>query len=476
MFWCGVWRARCLLILCVALAGVGSGVSEDQGASVAAWVEETTPSPAADIIAVGNTFWICGADEMIASSSDGGATWTIHHQVTGGKILLHIAFVNDKVGHAAGKGGLFLSTVDGGNNWVAHNAGDDVWTFSFSDANNGVAVIGGDVDINRSALFVGWGDVTPMDSPVKLTHDGGEHWEDIPALKSGEFAAYKSVLAVAALDANFLMLRRQPNVADAYVISEDGGKSWGVVHPTDNETNRELPRWVFVHDGEYWAFGMELVHRETRGGYGVPLVLHSKDGASWTHGASGKNEFGSCNPQGCNIRDGIVEALYGPREQYWAVPQDGSLTNRWAIAGNRLCTIGGSLRCATVQISGGLESGTAAPSESHLEGKFANLPFAKDCVACAVWRIPLDPGMNWQGRVVMSFRVDPDGSVSDWSEDGAPDGPLGALIEVQFKHWKFAAPGAAAGERRHLTIDVKCVDEALVPTMDGCELKPTNAP
>jgi hypothetical protein len=38
---------------------------------------------------------------------------------------------------------------------------------------------------------------------------------------------------------------------------------------------------VFVHEGEYWAFGHELVHREKGGGYGVPLTLHSKDGETW---------------------------------------------------------------------------------------------------------------------------------------------------------------------------------------------------
>lgn len=473
MFRFGVWRVRCLLILVIPLAGARLGVSQDHSTSATEWTEETTPSPPADITAVGNTFWICGADEMIASSSDGGATWAVHHQTKSGKALLHIAFVNEKVGHAAGEGGLLLSTVDGGNTWAAHNAGDNVWAFSFGDANNGIAAIGGELD--RSS-FVGHGDVTPMNSPVKLTRDGGDHWEDIPILKSDEFAPYKSVLAVAALDAiHFLMLRRQPNVQEAYIISGDGGKSWKIVHPADNETNRELPRRVFVHDGEYWGFGMELVHREKGGGYGVPMVLHSKDGTSWTHGASGKHEFGSCNPDGCNFRDGLVETLYGSHEQYWAVPQDGSLTNTWAMAGDRLCTIGGWFRCATVQASD-REPSETVPSESHLEGKFVNLPFAKDCVACAVRRIPLDPGMNWQGRVVMSFRVEPDGSVSDWFEDGAPDGPLGALIEAQFKNWKFAAPGAAAGERRHVAIDVKCVDEALVPTMDGCELKPADTP
>ena len=73
----------------------------------------------------------------------------------------------------------------------------------------------------------------------------------------------------------------------------------------------------------------------------------------------------------------------------------------------------------------------------------------------------------------MTFRVEQDGSVSDWSEDGAPKGPLGALIEEQFKHWKFAAPkGSASTDPRHLTIDVKCVDAPDVPTMDGCQLRP----
>jgi photosystem II stability/assembly factor-like uncharacterized protein len=94
-----------------------------------AWTEVFTPLPAVDITAVGNTFWVCGADEMVASSSDGGATWKLSHHTRDGKILLHIAFASEKVGHAAGKGGLLLSTIDGGKTWTTHNVGDDVLAF-----------------------------------------------------------------------------------------------------------------------------------------------------------------------------------------------------------------------------------------------------------------------------------------------------------------------------------------------------------
>jgi hypothetical protein len=62
--------------------------------------------------------------------------------------------------------------------------------------------------------------------------------------------------------------------------------------------------------------------------------------------------------------------------------------------------------------------------------------------------IRLDPGKNWQGRVVVSFRVGQDGAVTDLSEDGAIEGPLGALIEEQVKHWQFKPLAANALCRR----------------------------
>jgi hypothetical protein len=437
------------------------------------WTEVSTPSPAVDVTAVGNVFWICGADEMIASSSDGGNTWQTKHHTPNGKILLHIAFVNERVGHAAGKGGMLLSTTDGGKDWKVHNAGDDVLDFSFADANNGIALIGPEGDFNRFTR-PGWG-WTIMEGTVRLTHDGGERWEEIPALMTSELAPFTRTLGVAALDSShFAMLRRQPKIEDVFVVSADGGKSWKMAHQRNDDTNRELSTQLLVHGGEYWAFGMELLHREKGGGYGVPMTLHSKDGETWTHGTIGPNEFRACNVQGCITTSGAVETLYDPREQYWVLPEGGSLSGTWAIAGNRVCTINTTIECGSALMTENQPAPRLRiPQPLGHPTKVTNLPFAPDCVACGVRVIRLDPGTNWQGRVVVTFAVDQDGSVTDLSEDGAPEGPLGALMEEQVKHWNFK-PTQAGGTTppRHFPIDVKCIDAPDVPTMDGCQLTP----
>jgi photosystem II stability/assembly factor-like uncharacterized protein len=443
-----------------------------------AWTEVSTPFPAVDITAVGNAFWVCGVNEMIASSSDGGNTWQLKHQTPNGKILMHIAFVNDKIGHAAGKGGILLSTTDGGETWMAHNAGDDVQAFSFADAKNGIAVIAPEGDINRSGSSPLYGyHLTPMEGTVKLTHDGGEHWDDIPALNSDELKPFARVVAVAALDAShYLMIRNEGIVEDAFVVTQDAGKSWKLVHQRSDPTNREFAKRIFVHGGEYWAFGTQLLNRESHGGGMASMTRHSKDGETWTAGISAASDMGGCNSQGCYLWDGTVEALYGAHEQYWTLPQDGSLSATWAIAGNRACTVDTTIECGPA-----IPADQPQPRQRNLPRsagqpyKITNLPFADDCVTCGVKVIRLDPGKNWQGRVLVSFDLGPQGAVTNLYEDGAPEGPLGALIEDQVQRWRFNAPAADTSTKpatRHLPIDVKCIDAPDVPTMDGCQLTP----
>lgn len=227
-----------------------------------------------NIAAQGATIWVCGVDEMILSSSDGGATWETKHQNVNGEVLLDISFVNEKIGYAAGTGGLLLSTDDGGQTWKSHVAPGAVRAFSFGDAINGIVVVS---DGHPSPRVSSSDQVAPIEGTVKITHDGGEHWEDIAAVSAEELRPFVQTLAVAALDSShFLMLRRQPEVEDVFVVTKDSGRSWKIVHPQNDATNRVLPRMVFVHQGEYWAFGHELVHREKGGGYGVPLTLHQK--------------------------------------------------------------------------------------------------------------------------------------------------------------------------------------------------------
>lgn len=434
------------------------------------WTEVSTPFPAANVVAVGDVFWVCGTDEMIASSSDGGATWNLKHQKRGGEILLDLAFINPVVGHASGTNGLLLSTTDGGNTWNPHTAPDDVQFFSFGDANHGIAVIGGVDDFSPH-----------MDGTVKLTNDGGGHWEDIPALNSDELRPFTLVLSVAALDAShYMMIRRQFNIEDVFLVTGDGGRSWKVIHQRFDATNRELASQVFVHGGEYWAFGMELVNRQTHGGYGVPLTIHSNDGEHWAHWVvKGPHGFRSCTVQGCKLWDGTVETLYGEHEQYWNMPQDFSLSDKWAIAVNRACTVGTVTECGPAVVADQPQPELWGPGGAQYVEKvpkLTSLAFADDCILCGVRAIRLDPGINWSGRVAATFSVDPDGELFGIALDGLHDNRLRDQIDEMMRRWllKPATEGPdSALHRRSIFIDVKCIDVPEAPAVDGCKLTPS---
>lgn len=186
-----------------------------------------------------------------------------------------------------------------------------------------------------------------LDSTVKLTHDGGQRWEDATSLKTDEeLRRYTEVLSVAALDSTHNLIGiRQPQVAVGYAVTSDAGGSWKLVHLDDVYATR-----VFVHNGEYWAFGIEYLDREKGGGYGAPVSLHSKDGENWVHGVRGPNEFPSCNVQGCYLSDGVVEDLYGEHAKFWVLPQDGTMTKTWAIAGSFACMVAVTAKCGPAEV------------------------------------------------------------------------------------------------------------------------------
>ncbi len=98
---------------------------------------------------------MCGADEMILTSRDGGATWETKHQNRDGEVLLNISFVDEKTGCAAGTGGLLLSTVDEGQTWKSHQVPESVRNFSFADPANGIAVVSSSAHQPKDGLPVG---------------------------------------------------------------------------------------------------------------------------------------------------------------------------------------------------------------------------------------------------------------------------------------------------------------------------------
>jgi hypothetical protein len=431
-----------------------------------------------NVTAIGGVLFVCGADEMILSSKDNAMTWETKHQNSDGEVLLTISFVDEKVGYAAGTGGLLLSTVDGGQSWKTHHAPDSIRSFSFADASNGIAVFSDSAHSPKTELPPG---TTSVDGSAKITHDGGDHWDDMAALNSNELRPFTEVLSITALDnAHYLMLRRQPNVEDAFVTTNDGGKSWKLVHMQNDASNRVMARTVFTHQVEYWAFGMELVHREKGGGYSVPLAMHSKDGETWIHGNRGPNEFGSCTAQGCYLWDGTLEVLYGEHEQLWALPQDGTLNDKWAIAGATVCTVNNTLKCASA-------TSTEKP-QPHPEGvvyaSVSNGHFSEGCLECRVDPIvPDNPGSRSMSRVQASVTIHRDGSVANISVK-SPSKRMNDLIADQLSKWLFEPThqGQTTIEvKKDISILLMCAGLPGQPETDRCSLhspeefsRPTN--
>lgn len=431
-----------------------------------------------NITAIGGVLFACGADEMILSSNDNGVTWETKHQNADGEVLLGISFVDEKVGYAAGTGGLLLSTADGGQSWKTHHAADSIRSFSFADASNGMAVFSDSAHPPKTELPSG---TSTVEGSVRITHDGGDHWDDVVGLNSNELRPFIQVLSIAALDsAHYLMLRRQPNVEDAFVVTSDGGKSWKLVHMQNDATNRVLARTVFPHQGEYWAFGHELVHREKGGGYGVPLAMHSKDGETWIHGNGGPNEFESCTAQGCYLWDGTLEVLFGEHEQFWALPQNGTLTDKWAISGTTVCTVNSALQCASA-------TSTDKP-QPHPEGvvyvTVSNGHFAEGCLECRVEpMVPDNPGSRSMSRVQASITVHRDGSVANVSVK-SPSKRMNELIADQLSKWLFEPThqgGSIIEVKKDISMVLMCAGFPGRPETDRCSLhsqeefsRPTN--
>jgi hypothetical protein len=245
----------------------------------------------------------------------------------------------------------------------------------------------------------------------------------------------------------------------------------------NDASNREFASTVFVHEGEYWAFDRELVHREKGGGYGVPLAMHSKDGETWVHGVPGPRETKSCNSQGCYLWDGAVEVLYGEHEQFWALPQDGSLTGKWAIAGSKGCTISGPLKCGPAVVTDKPAERPEVPGGIiHIE--VSNGHFAEGCLECQVDSIAPDgsapPSMH---PVQASLSVHRDGTVANVSVNYPSSKRISSLIADQLSKWLFepAHNGPNTIEiKKDVSMFLMCAGFPGRPETDRCTLHPSD--
>jgi tetratricopeptide (TPR) repeat protein len=399
------------------------------------WSEAALPFRPFQVAVNGSTFWVSGTDEGIASSNDGGRTWQVRHRNADGEVLLHIGALNDKLIYAAGTHGVLLWSRDGGDSWTSTRSGKEtVQRISFADESHGIRQAGG---------------------RVETTSDGGARWVEVAALKADDqVRPFTETLGLAALDAAHMAITvHQPEGENGFFATQDGGKTWKFAHVDDT-----FAGMLYTHGGEYWAFGIVYLDRQIRGGYGVGFSLHSKDGLNWTRGLRSPNEFENCTPQGCYLWDGALVDLYGEKPRFWSLPQDGSLTNDWALAGGEVCSVGRTLKCAhTVSASAPPER--PEQNRPYIGGYIAP-KLSGNCLRCEFESFPDNAEFRYRGTLRVDFVVQKNGTVADVVVSAAPKQQVADAVRTQFEGFIFVPPrrdGAPVSTRMRALVGVECM-------------------
>ena len=393
-----------------------------------------------NITSTGHLLWVCGTDESIAVSSDDGAHWQVKHQTTDGGLLLNIEFADSKFGYAAGTGGIFLTTVDGGETWVPHSGiSETILQVSFADLQHGL------IRTPTSLLF---------------TVDGGLHWLVVSAGQNSEdIKHFPYTFSLVALDASHMAVMLKLGAAQyesqAFLSTQDSGKSWNIV----NIPNVTLYSFLRV-GGQYWAVGTEVVHKDQPGGgYAVPVALYSADGEKWSHSSHDlsacKLEMCTvCNTQGCFSSNGAITRVFLENTTYGAFPPDEELTTKWASTDSTLCFVGSRLQCAALKELPQAHSsaGSAVPAVVGPGPLGGPIPQGPRCIICGLDRIFVDKKAQGSYTIKLVLVIAKNGTITTVEAEGAPTPEIKSRIEQQAQQWIFE-PYSKDGARVNLKLN-----------------------
>ncbi|MFY9689635.1 MAG: YCF48-related protein [Candidatus Acidiferrales bacterium] len=408
-------------------------------ASASEWSTTALQARPLDITANGDVLWVCGADELIANSTDGGKTWKVQHLVTGGAVLLAIGTAGDGILYAAGTGGVLLFTKNGGASWTRTSVPAPViYAASFSDDQHGLIQ-------------------TPH--TVYRTSDGGVSWQPITIdLSSPDLKGFRWVRTLVALDPNHMIVvmseGNAPYYADKLLVTKDGGGTWKALDiPSTGLAS------VSAYHGEYWAAGGEVIEKDKPGGgYNVPLVMHSPDGEAWTHLTKwAPKQFSACNSQTCLFGDGSgVDFRAASPQQYWTFPSEKVVTSKWGVARGSICSVGTELECAAVILVAAIPADAGSPIPTALAPPPLDAPAAQglQCISCDTERIIVTDDYQGVADVELKIRVGVNGLVDDVEVVRATKPEIGDRIASQVRNWIFV-PYEEGGAVHPVVTDVK---------------------
>jgi photosystem II stability/assembly factor-like uncharacterized protein len=79
--------SRIVIFLIVGAIGLFACCATTVSAPPSVWWVASIPFRPTYVTYNSDVLWVCGVDEMIAMSDDGGKTWTVKHQKGDGEIL-----------------------------------------------------------------------------------------------------------------------------------------------------------------------------------------------------------------------------------------------------------------------------------------------------------------------------------------------------------------------------------------------------
>lgn len=437
-------KSRSLLVYAVLAVVVSLSTAHFTFAS--GWSTAALPARPLNLTANRDVLWVCGADELIANSTDGGKTWNIRHLEKGGAVFLTIGVVGEKSVYAAGTGGVLLFTNDGGTAWTRlHVPAQVVYNASFSDIQHGLI---------QTPHAIYW------------TASSGATWNSVKIdLASPELEgppAYSFVRGVVALDANHMAIVMSEGNAPYYdyrlLITEDGGTTWKPIEISHTGLGS-----LTAYDGEYWAAGNEVIDRKNHGGHAVPLVMHSTDGEKWTHLTKwAPKEFSLCNSETCLFDNGAgADFRSSSPQSYWAFhydPSERPVTAKWAIADNYICSVGIDLKCGPVTETPALPANLSNPliippllTPPPLNARATN---GLQCIECGFEQIMVTQDYRGAAEVELRLFIGQNGLVSNAEVLHATKPEIGDRLSSEARNWIFV-PYEQAGMLSPVVTNVK---------------------
>lgn len=408
----------------IALLWIPTCFAASQNSEDNRWQREALPFHGLNLTSNGNSFWVCGTDEGIATSSDGGQHWRIKHTLKDSGALLLIQFPTPNFGYAAGTGGVLLITNNAGETWDSLNAGaDTILQASFSDAQHGL------IHTMNALLY---------------TADGGAHWTPIiPSQDPDRLKSFSYPFSLVALDPSHMAVMLKSNGAQYYsqtfLITDDGGKTWSFADVPDST----LYSFLRVGD-QYWTVGTQVVGKGKPGaGLAAPAAFYSSDGRKWISTA---NDIAACHMEMCTVcqtsgcldSNGQIATVFADKTAYLNFQPTRELSAKWAATNSTMCFVGKQFECSTFLQDQRRDSKEHLPiptiSVRPLKADSGSVP---RCIVCGLDQFIISNKATGPLVIKLAINIAKNGTVESAEVINAPTPDVKEKIERSVDEWIF---------------------------------------